>query len=63
MDYGTAAVIIGTVWAIGGVIIMRPRSDKTCPFHSDVKKVEEELWSAVKEMRDDIKELLQRTAN
>jgi hypothetical protein len=62
MHYATAAVIIGGMFTIGSVFILRPRNDKTCPFHPDVKKAQEELWGAVKEMRDDIKELLQRTA-
>ena len=62
MDYGTAAVIIGGMFTIGSVFILRPKSEEVCPFHPDVRKAQEELWSAVKEMRHDIKELLQRTA-
>ncbi len=40
MDYGTAAAIIGTGWAIAGVVIMRPRSNgngKFCGAHSGIE--------------------------
>ncbi len=55
MDYATAAVIVGTIWAIGGVIIMRPvkppangnGNGKICGEHSGVVAKHEEIKESI----------------
>ena len=60
MDIGTAIVVCG---AIGGIVcviaLFRPRT--VCALHSTMVIGQGELWDAIKEMREDIKTLLQRT--
>jgi hypothetical protein len=64
MDIGTSIVVCGAIVSIiGGTVcviaLFRPRT--ICALHNTMTNGQTELWEAIKEMREDIKVLLQRT--